>query len=77
MLSVLKENTLKLSVKFIAAYFTAKNRSLKLNKLKEFSTGLKHTAFWVYFSDSVVSFSVILYVSCSLLGGLTGTSEGM
>lgn len=72
-----KYSKLKLSIKFIAAYFTAKNRSLKQNKLKEFSAELKHTTFWVYFSDSVVSFSVMLYVSCSLFGGLTGTSKAV
>lgn len=72
-----KYSKLNLSIKFIAVYFSAKNRSLKQNKLKELSAGLKHTTFWVYFSDSVVSFSVMLYISCSLLGGLTGTSEVM
>lgn len=51
---------LNLSVKFIAAYFTAKNGSLKQNKLKEFSAGLKYTTSWVYFSYYVVSFSVCM-----------------
>lgn len=48
-MSVVEENTLKLSIKFTAACFTAKNRSLTQKELKEFSTGLKHTTFWCTF----------------------------
>ena len=72
-----KYSELKLSINFIAAYFTAKSRSLRQKELKEFSTGLKHSTFWVYFSGSVVSFSVMLYVSCNPFWGQTDTSEAM
>lgn len=68
-------SVLKLSIHFIAAYFTGKSRSLRQNELKEFSAGLKRTTFWVYFSAPVVSFLVMLYVSCHPFGAQTDTSE--
>lgn len=60
-----KYSKLKLSIEFIAAYFTAKSRTQKPNKLKQFSTVLKHTTctfqtLWSHF-QSCCMFPVVFW----------------
>lgn len=62
-----KYSKLKLSIEFIAAYFTAKSRTLKPNKLKQFSAVLKHTTctfqtLWSHF-QSCCMFPVVFWGS--------------